>query len=760
MSGKTMPSLEAFYAHTKEDAPPELWQSLEEHLMNVAETAATFASAFDAQPWGYAAGLWHDLGKYSPNFQAYLRRNSTDDAHRAEQCERVDHSSAGAQFAVEQLGVAGHLLAYVISGHHAGLLDGIGDGPSLDKRLQKSTPDWRPAATRLPHLRPLNFPPFLADALAKRHSDPRGTAFSMAFFVRMLFSCLVDADFLDTERFMDPSRFASRPRWPEDVMGAMESALNQFMVRLSSNDSPVNREREEVRTACLQAAEQPPGLFSLTVPTGGGKTLSSLAFALRHASLHSLKRIIYVVPFTSIIEQNADVFRRVFQPLVQKELPDPVLEHHSAVQAGEETLESRLASENWDAPLVVTTSIQFFESLFANRARRCRKLHNLACSVVVLDEAQKIPVDFLDPCLRALRELTSHYGTTVVLCTATQPAIHRRPDFPIGLEGVREIIPEPRRLQRALKRTTLEYLGDLTDEALAGRLKEEAQVLCVVNTRDHARKVFHLLKDEPSVLHLSAAMCPAHRSYIIRDIRRLLESKKPCRLIATQLVEAGVDLDFPSVYRSLAGLDSVIQAAGRCNRNGSRQRGTVYLFKSEHPTSERFLSDTTNATVQLLGNRDSSPIYHDLLSLDTVEHYFRLYFWSQKSRWDSRAVLRELSLQNQKEFPFLFGFRTIADRFQLIRDSGKPVIVPWGEEGASLCNELRKSWNVPRLDILRRLQRYTVQIPGKEWDRAVGRSIELVHDRFPLLISAQIHYDSRLGLRLEGSDPCPDAFIL
>ena len=476
----------------------------------------------------------------------------------------------------------------------------------------------------------------------------------------------------------------------------------------------MNEQRAQVRRACLAAAEREPGLFSLTVPTGGGKTLSSLSFALRHAIRYGLGRVIYVAPFTTIIDQNADVFRRVMSPLVAEGLLDPVVEHHSNLDAGLETVTSRLAAENWDAPLIVTTSVQFFESLFANRTSRCRKLHRIARSVVILDEAQTLPVDLLAPSLRALRELGTHYGTSVVLCTATQPAIHRRDDFPIGLEGVREIVDDPPQLYRALRRVRVNDLGPLTDAALGRELEQYDQVLCIVNTRTHARALFEAGTESGRRFHLSALMCPAHRAQKLAEIRTRLCDGASCQVISTQLIEAGVDLDFPAVYRSLSGLDSLAQAAGRCNRNGRLRIGEVFVFQSEHVRSERYFHETTNVAAQIL------PLYEDPLALEAIARYFELYYWQQSARWDAKHVLDQFHLTNDRKLPFLFGFATVAGQYRLIEDGGRPVIIPWGEEGATLCEQLRETRGIPDRTLLRSLQRYTVQIPKRVWGRSVA----------------------------------------
>ncbi|NLT35921.1 MAG: CRISPR-associated endonuclease Cas3'' [Gaiellales bacterium] len=756
-----------YYAHTLPNRPPEEWQPLGDHLLNVAELAGTFAAAFGAEEWGHIVGQWHDLGKFADAFQAYLAANGDYHSAEAESADtncaaaaKMDHTSAGAQHAVSVAGIPGHLLAYPIAGHHAGLLDAVSDRACLDKRLRKQVESWEHGLAGIPTVvPPVELPAALVRALDHRTESPAETAFTFAFFVRMLFSCLVDADFLDTERFMDPAKCAGRPRWPHDVLSRMAAGLERHVQALSGAATVVDAERREVRGACLRAASMEPGLFSLTVPTGGGKTLSSLAFALRHAQTHGLQRIVYVIPFTSIIEQNADVFRRVFAPLA--DMPDPVIEHHSALDVGTESAASRLAAENWDAPLIVTTSLQFYESLFANRPSRCRKLHNLARSVIVLDEAQKLPVEYLHPCLLALRELSANYRSSVVLCTATQPAVARREGFAIGLEGVREIVPDPPGLYAALKRVEVRDLGSVTDEELAERILQEPQSLSIVNTRGHARLLYERIAEHGGAVHLSAAMCPVHRSSIIADVRERLDGGRPCRVISTQLIEAGVDVDFPVVFRSLAGLDAIAQAAGRCNRNGRLASGITFVFRSEHRDAERFLRETSQVADQLMGGGSAAPLFSDLLSLEAVERYFQLYYWSQETRWDQKGIIGDTSIAGySRELPFLFSFQSIAERFRLIEDSGRPVIIPWQEEGQALCGRLRFSKDEPGTRLLRQLQRYTVQVPQRVWMRNLGRSIELVHDRYPLLVSPELHYDSRLGLVLDREDHSPDCFMI
>lgn len=738
-----------YWAHSAN--PDGKLHDLRKHLLGVAELARRFAEPIGAGEWAYTAGLWHDLGKFSAAFQQYLQGASSNDAHVADIKGGIDHASAGAQHAANTFKLLGHLIAFVIAGHHSGLLDAISDGACLDRRLHKAVESWQHGLALLPEPKPPELPRYLREALSRRSKNSKAVSFSFAFFTRMIYSCVVDADFLDTEAFLNSESARARASWPADMLALMEQALEEFVGNLPAEDSPVVRQRQRVREACLLAAEKPPGLFSLTVPTGGGKTLSSLAFALKHAIKHDLRRIVYVAPFTTIIEQNAVVFRRVFAPLMAVGFLDPVVEHHSALDVREESLVSRLAAENWDAPMIVTTSVQFYESLFADRASRCRKLHNIARAVIILDEVQKLPVDYLSACLSALHELASNYGATVVLCTATQPAIQRRPDFPIGLSDVREIVSEPGRLYTALKRVEVSDLGALSDEELAERLSNEKQALCIVNTRRHARELYERMQDQYGIIHLSAAMCPIHRAQVVNHVRALLEKGEPCRVISTQLVEAGIDLDFPVVYRSLAGIDSIAQAAGRCNRNGRLPQGFTYLFRSEHGRSEAFLRDTTNITTQLINsNVESKRLpYLDLLSPEAVEKYFKLYYWNQQQRWDACGILEQFDLANNQHLPFLFSFKSAAEKFHIIENTGRPVIVPWGKEGKQLCEELRRPRRVPIFMLLRALQSFTVQSPVRTWQAEIGRAIELVHDQFAVLVAPDIYYNERLGLLFE-----------
>jgi len=716
-----------YFAHSTEDPTKAGWQPLCVHLTEVARRCGEFAARFGAEPWGRVGGLLHDLGKFSQEFQA-----------RLEGGHRVDHATAGARKVVEVFKPGfGRLLAYAVAGHHSGLPDGGVDGgarrDTLSGRLD-------PAKVNVPKI--WDFQSVLDAVPAELPHPPFSrNGFSCAFFIRMLFSSLVDADFLDTEAWLTHDRAGLRGGYP--TVPELLKQLDQHLDTICRYDTPVNQRRAEVLAKCREAAVLKPGIFSLTVPTGGGKTLSSLAFALRHAKLNGLERVVYAIPYTSIIEQNAAVFRAALGELG----PAAVLEHHSNYQPlveneEDETspaLRMRLAAENWDAPVVVTTNVQLFESLFASRGSRCRKLHNLVRSVVVLDEAQMLPTPLLQPCLAALRELVANYGATIVLCTATQPALHQADYLPCGFaeSEVREIVPNHQELYEALRRVDVAHVGGLSDEDVVRRVSAHHQALCIVNTRTHARKLFEALGPADGHFHLSALLCPAHRAEKLSAIRERLAAGEPCRVISTQLVEAGVDLDFPFVLRAATGIDSVAQAAGRCNREGKLPlHGKVTVFDPEcglPPGHFRRTAGVGALTVRA---------FSDLLSPDAVCHYFtQLYSFEGSEGLDAKGILRRLE-ENARSLSF--PFREIAEDFRLIDSDMDSLIIPWNEEARHLIRGLRHT-DFPAATA-RKLQRYTVQI----YRRTLGELkaagvIETLADRFHVLTNDCI-YDDDVGL--------------
>jgi CRISPR-associated endonuclease/helicase Cas3 len=708
--------------------------SLREHLFGTAERAAEFADGFGFRQWGWLAGLWHDLGKYSPAFQKKIQAALDPEAH-LEAKARVDHSTAGGLYAIEKMGLAGRVLAYISTGHHAGLPDWVADttgSAALSQRLLNRELLSKALQGKVP-----------PDILGQSFPSEKPIGRDPAFWVRMLFSCVVDADFLDTEAFFDPNRCGLRGKYPP--LEGLLSRFENFMAekRAGVADTPVNRLRSEVLCRCIELAPSEVGAYSLTVPTGGGKTLSSMAFALHHATFHRQKRIIYVIPYTSIIEQTADQFRQIFG--------EAVVEHHSNLDVADEVREtpaSRLACENWDAPIIVTTNVQFFESLFASRTSRCRKLHNIAGSVVVLDEAQLLPPEFLNPILKAMDELHKHYGVTLLLSTATQPALdpQRGPGFVFeGLSGIREIIESPAALYKSLKRVEVKVPEriheQVTWEGLAEELANHPSVLCIVNRRDDCRQLWALMPK--GTIHLSALMCGAHRSRKIGEIRKRLQQGMPTRVVSTQLVEAGVDVDFPVVYRALAGLDSVTQAAGRCNREGLLEKGTVVVFVPPTQPPVGVLRQAAGIGGRLLSQNGDDP-----LALDRFSAFFKELYWLQGNRLDGKGILPDLAPDGDLRF----SFRSAASKFKLIDESQQaPVIVSYSEEGAKFIEQLVRRG--PERWLLRRLQRYVINLPRYLHQRLLSEgAIREIHAG----IYVQGHgalYDDNLGF-------CPDKSII
>src|SRR5271157_2380706 len=758
------------YAHTREGRPREEWHGLFDHLEETARLTGQFASGFGSEGWGFLTGLWHDIGKSGAAFQAYLSTSSEggDGVHESEIRGRIDHSTAGAQHAA-RLGTAGRLLAYCIAGHHAGLPDNQGEQSSLEQRLGKVIEPLGSVPSELLE-KPLPSPPKLR---LPSEATPRRAGFTLAFYTRMLFSCLVDADLLDTESFMSPERSELR-KGDSATCEQLLDRLNRHLdeKQRDADDTPVNRRRREVLACCRERAKLPPGFFSLHVPTGGGKTLSSLAFGLTHAVKHNKRRVVYAIPFTSIIEQTASVFREALD-----DLDNELLEHHSSLEPDDPSRQSdrtRLAAENFDATLVVTTNVQLFESLFASRTSRCRKLHRLAQSVIILDEAQTLPVSLLAPTLAALWELVNNYGATVVLCSATQPAIEKRAGFSIGLDGVRPIIDEPDRLHRALRRTAVERTGAITNEELVDRLRSESQALCIVNSRRHAAELFAAL-DDTKALHLSASMCAAHRADVVAKIKRRLRpgSDAPCRVISTQVVEAGVDLDFPTVFRAEAGLDSIAQAAGRCNREGlltdeagNARHGRVVVFAYD---SKKYRTVTLIARATAHFREIAPDHLADLLAPEAIEAYFRLHYWQQggddEHGW-ARGANGQSILDCFDADPkvLLHGqFRTAAEAYRLIDDAQTPVLVPYGERGRGLIARLSSMPAAADPQWLRAFdrsaQRYLVGVYERDLRTLLENGVLLeLHGRF--LLAAQAAYDSKIGLKFDSIGIDPEMLIL
>jgi CRISPR-associated endonuclease/helicase Cas3 len=700
------------FAHSLIGQPLAEWETLPAHLSAVATRAAGFAAAFGCAGLARAAGQLHDIGKASVAFQTYIAAPQDAAGGR----KGPDHSTAGARQAMAAFpGSLGRMLAAIIAGHHAGL----GDGDELDRRLDPANHQiapfagWQAAAGPLPATRELS---------PTRQMVPNQHAgFAQAFLMRMLFSCLVDADFLETEAFYAKATDAPVARGGHASLETLRDRLCTHLHALRpATPDAVNTLRARVLDDAMAKAALPPGLFTLTVPTGGGKTLTSLAFALEHALHHGLRRVVYVIPFTAIIEQTADVFRKALGT------DHEVLEHHASFDWEKQTQEDdegpdgvkklQRAAENWDVPVVVTTTVQFFESLFANRTSRCRKLHNLAGAVIVLDEAQTLPLHVLRPCMAALDELARNYGASVVLCTATQPALRTQQGFKHGLDipDDRELAPDPRTLYTALKRVRVDVLpGKVPDAIITARFNEAERMLCIVNTRAHARALYESIRDLPGALHLTTLMCPKHRRAVLTTVREKLVAGAPARLVATSLIEAGVDVDFPEVWRAAAGLDSIAQAAGRCNRNGHLPEGRVVVFEPAEITPPREIEAFFQATRPILRGHD------DLLGLDAIEAYFSELYWQKgEAQLDATEVdgLRGvLPALRARATDLRFPFRGIGQAFRLIDDTMDPVIVPWDADAHDLLRAIAAAARPPGT-LLRRLQQYVVSIPRRERD--------------------------------------------
>ena len=734
-----------FYAHSSDRPDRTDWQTLREHLSWVAEGAALRGEPLGIAAAARLAGLLHDVGKYTHAFQARLAGAN----------ESVDHSTAGAAI-VRDLAAAGddarvaELVGHAIAGHHAGLPDRIGNA-SLDERLKAFDPKMLDPVWR-DEIRP--------DATALMPAFDWGDSnesllFRFALLGRMIFSCLVDADYRDTESYYGevPEALRQLPQLPA-ILPSLIARLDAHLASLAS-EGPVNRLRAKILAGVRSRADEAPGLFTLTVPTGGGKTLASLAFALEHARQNGLRRIIVAIPFTSVVDQTAAVLRDV---LGERN----VLEHHSAIEVAHRATDAdsgadklRLAMEDWSAPVVVTTHVQLFESLFAARPSRCRKLHNIAGSVIVLDEAQTLPRHLLAPTVRMIDALAANWRTSIVLCTATQPAFDaaRLPErHPLGLPlAGRELAPDPARLSREMKRTHLVFAGPMDDKALLAELESCKQGLVIVNSRGHALALYRAATAAglDGVVHLTTRQYAAHRRRILKDIRERLDSGKPCRVVATSLVEAGVDLDFPRVWRAEAGLDQIAQAAGRCNREGRRplDESVVTVFEApDNPAPPEIKA--------LVGDLQRMADKHeDLLSPAAIEDYFGEVYWRMDKGIDREGICAMFRAGRQGTS---FAYRSAADAYRMIESGMAPVIVPRDPEAEAAVANLAVA-AVPSGLIARRLQAHLVQVPPKARARLLANNhiafaaSATRGDQFAVL-QTQSLYREDLGLLWEDAD--------
>lgn len=699
---------EIFIAHIKKN-PDGSWAEphlLKKHLIDTAKLAARFAEEFKNNDWAELAGYLHDLGKYHSDWQKYIRRETgyyDEDAHIEGYAGRPNHSAAGAVYIFEKFknSPMAKALAYVIGGHHSGLPDWVGH---LDKRLdeeKESLNEVRNVIEAKEFLEspiPKSSPPFFENYKVDNEQ--------VHLWIRMLFSCLVDADFLDTEKYMEEKRRDGYLNLEE-----LKKKFDEYMSRMKS-ESELNKKRNEILQQCREKAKSEPGFFSLTVPTGGGKTLSSMAFALEHALKHNqernkerkeeriIKRVIVAIPYTSIIEQTAEIYKSVFGE-------DQVVEHHSNLDPEKENHKNRLASENWDAPIIITTNVQLFESLLGNKTSVCRKLHNIVNSVIILDEAQMLPQEYFKPILSVLNGLVKYFGVTVVLMSATQPALIGKigtpPDITEGLENVTEIADDPDSLAKDFKRVNYILPADLnkqtTWEEIAEQLTQHEQVLCIVNTRKDCRELHKLMPE--GTIHISGFMCGEERSEVIANVKNKLKNNEPIRVISTQLVEAGVDIDFPVVYRALTGLDSIAQAAGRCNReNKIKEGGKVYVFVPPNSSPPGYLRKVEDAGKAILRNYQSTEFIPSIYS-----EYFK-YLYSNLNSFDKADFYSHL-VRDASNFDF--QFKTFAEKFNMIDDKKQMSIIVKYKSSEKLIEQLRYAG--ASKELLRKLQRYIVNVP-------------------------------------------------
>lgn len=720
-----------FIAHIREDGTE---QSVREHLENTAKKAKEFAHPFNGDEYAYTTALLHDIGKCSTEFQNRILKDG----------KKCDHSTAGAKEIVK-INKSGRLMAYCIAGHHSGLpnygsVTDVGSEGTLNARLNKSNIPYYDRVFDEIESTQVTLPVMPNLKL----TGTQNIGFLLSLYIRFIYSCLVDADYLDTEAFMSNKLVDRGVNYDFCLL------LKNLNNKLSGfkSDTAINGYRKKILEACIQKAKLKKNLFNLTVPTGGGKTLSSIAFAINHLIENDMDRIIYVIPYTSIIEQTAREFKNIFGE-------ENVLEHHSNFDFDDDESNTknklRLSSENWDMPFIVTTNVQFFESLFSNKSSRCRKLHNMANSIIIFDEVQMLPINYLKPCIEGIKQLVQNFSSTVVMCSATQPPF----DKLFGNLKPIEICDNHAELYNAFKRTNIRVRGSIYSSNIAKELNNIEQVLCIVNTRKHALKIFSLMQEEGRY-HLSTLMCPAHRKDTLKTIKDRLKNGLPCRVCSTRLIEAGVDVDFPLVYRAMSGLDSIIQSAGRCNREGKHMTegkpafGEVHIFEPEDEfvrhQPEAFKRPTM-VTESIMRNFD------DITSPKAICTYFEELFKLTGDGLDYKKILEKL----ESDVPnFNFSFQDISRDFKLIEDSAIPVIIPFDDKACTLIDRLK--YSEYKSSILRSLQGYTVNIYINEYDNLFGMGAlefitngEIVNKDMAILKRDLFNdlYDKNTGLKVK-----------
>lgn len=709
MSGNTANTRDITISHINHDG---VVQSNEEHQRGVARRAEHYAAEFGMGDCGRLMGLLHDKGKEQIEWQKYIQGQTKSGPN---------HSYVGAIIAQKQYPHIAPLIAQPIAGHHRGLYDYCDYIEETKREIPKDVTLNDTIQYQFPKL-----------------TNPK--PYDLHHIVRMLFSCLVDADSLDTEAFMTPEQ--TMLRGCHTSMKELLSMLEKYIESLRSNapNTEVNRIRNYVQEQCIKESQGESGFYSLTVPTGGGKTLASVLWALHHAVKNDLHRIIIAIPYTSIIVQTAAILKKIFGE-------DNVLEHHSnvspeAIKNIEMRERLQLATENWDYPIIVTTNVQLFESLFSNRRSDCRKLHNIIKSVIIFDEVQTLPLEFYKPIVHTLDTLQRTFGSSVLFTTASQPILSGRiegtnPKASFdALQSVKEIIPTEAQLHEKLRRVELQFMeGAKNYDEITKELCKYQKVLCIVNTRRDAKELYDRLPKEGICLHLSRMMCPAHVSSTIQEVKAALlaSSDKPIRVIATQLIEAGVDIDFPVVFRQEAGLDSILQAAGRCNREGRCSICTTFVFSlgKEHPLPTGFISQTNNARLNM-GHK------HDWFSPEAMNSYFK-QLHSRIDNFDNKQM-ENLLYKPECEF------EKAAEKFRLIDDQTTSVIINW-KESISIYRLLITQG--PSYALMKKLAHYSVNIRERDFKKL--QNIGAIEEPFENIyaITNPNFYNSDTGLTID-----------
>lgn len=701
-------------------------QTNDDHMRGVAEKAESFAAPFGMAEWARVIGLLHDKGKEKLAFQQHIRKTSgLEPAIRIE--GDSSHAYVGALLAQSLYKAMAPFLAHPILGHHTGLYDYDEYEAILRNKKIPEEVDASPLNLQLSA-------PKLKMPLVPHECN---------HIIRVLFSCLVDADYLDTEQFMNAEQ--SRLREGKSSLVQLLPMLECYLDNLASTsaETSVNTIRQKVQKSCVEMSDHAPGFYSLTVPTGGGKTLSSLLWALRHAIKHNKRRIVIAIPYTSIIVQTAQTLRNIFGS-------ENVLEHHSNVSydtlndEGRESqlaMQIKLATENWDYPIIVTTNVQLFESMYSNSPSHCRKLHNLCNSVLILDEVQTLPIDYLQPIVNALKTYQRQFGMSVLFTTASQPVLegeYRGCNYSVilkGIDKVTEIIPSNWNLHEQLRRVKLHFDERRSSyDEIAERLVQHCRVLCIVNTRKDAAEIYNRLprEDEGSTFHLSRMMCPKHLSETIAQIKEALkdQNQKKIRVVSTQLIEAGVDIDFPVVFRQEAGLDSVLQAAGRCNREGKLGISDAYVFMLDKPLPPGYISRTNDARKGMMEQME------DKFSPEAISAYF-LQLYSRVDTFDKAKISYLLETTGD------MMFRTASKEFHLIDDNTTSVIVNW-HDSMKLVDQLKEQGVT--YPLMKQLAQYSVNI--RQNDRKLlqqAGAIDEVLDNI-FVISDPAFYDEHVGL--------------